>query len=86
TSGYWIEKARKRLANFKHIEFLLQKIQQANIKEGSIDCVCIHFVLHDIPKQQRKEIIGSLASKLKPGGQLAIKEPTRESHGCLQKI
>ncbi len=46
----------------------------------SFDLACIHFVLHDIDKDKRKEIINNISSKLK-NGKIFIKEPTADHRG-----
>jgi len=43
--------------------------------------VIIHFMLHDVGKSERQEVLRALARKTKTGAKLFIREPTKESHG-----
>ena len=53
--------------------------------EGRCDVVFIHFALHEVPAQERSEVMRALARKLTPGGQLLIREPTEPGHGLQQE-
>jgi hypothetical protein len=43
--------------------------------------ILIHFVLHDIEKEIRSAVIQKLASLLRNGGRLIIREPASNQHG-----
>jgi len=66
---------RKRLAKYPDVDFKLGDVAELDIPEDRYDVVVIHFVLHDIPEDQRLEKVKALASKLKKTGRIFIKEP-----------
>ena len=45
----------------------------------------MHFVLHDIKKEERKEVVEKFYSILKNGGRLFIREPIKENHGIKEE-
>ena len=81
TSKFWLSKAEERMKKFNNVELKLGDISTLDIKDSSYDVVTIHFVLHDIEPNLRKGVINTLARKLKNGGLLFIREPTKKSHG-----
>jgi len=80
-SSTWQQVAKKRLKRFSNLSFVNADIFAAGIPEGSYDVIVVHFMLHDIPRQERGGIVQELARKLKPGGYLYLSEPTVKSHG-----
>lgn len=80
-SKYWLNLAKKRLRDFKIVDFINQDIRKAEIEDNSFDIIYIYYVLHDINPDERQEIIKVMAQKLKAGARLYIEEPTKESHG-----
>jgi len=81
TSAFWLEKAKKRMKDFSNVEFVCERIEDADLPDNYFDSVFIHFVLHDIEEKYRQEIINSLAGKLKETGLIYIREPTKHDHG-----
>jgi ubiquinone/menaquinone biosynthesis C-methylase UbiE len=80
-SKTWIERAKKHLSKFSNVEFYAQDIRHWGEKEDYFDAVIIHFMLHDIDRSERQEVLRALASKMKASAKLFIREPTKESHG-----
>ena len=80
-SKYWLNLAKKRLRDFKIVDFINQDIREAEIEDNSFDIIYIYYVLHDINPNERQEIIKVMVQKLKAGARLYIEEPTKESHG-----
>lgn len=80
-SKVWIEVARKALRKYPHVDLQQGEIATLDIPDGAYDAVVVHFTLHDIPSEQRSEIVARLARKLRPGGQLFIREPMQQGHG-----
>lgn len=72
---------KKKLKKYNNVEYYLGDINKFKIKSNSYDLVIIHFVLHDVPIGERKNIIYKLSNLLKKGGKIVIKEPTKENHG-----
>ena len=80
-SKQWQAVAKKRLKEFHNIDFINSDIRSSSLPNGSFDVIVVSYVLHDIPAKERKEIVKSLASKLKPTGFIHLREPTKERHG-----
>ncbi len=78
TSEYYISKARQRLRKFDNIEFLNEDVRKTEIPGSSFDVVFIHFTFHHIAKNEKQDIMNTLASKLKKSGTVFIREPTDE--------
>jgi ubiquinone/menaquinone biosynthesis C-methylase UbiE len=80
-SKVWIGFAKRATGKFSNVDFRQGDLSGLKLKDESYDGVFIHFMLHDIPESQRSEKVGILVSKLKKGGKIYIREPTREKHG-----
>lgn len=80
-SRFWIEKAERRLSKYSNVECRAGDIRTLDLPESSFDVVSIIHTLHDIEPAQRQGITDALSRKMKPGGVLFIREPTKASHG-----
>ncbi len=80
-SSKWQEVIRKRLKHRKNIEFINSELWKADLPDSSFDVIVIHYVLHEIPLEERLPTVKELATKLKPGGFFHLKEPTKAGHG-----
>ncbi len=80
-STVFMNSVKKKMSKYPNVDFMLGDIRILDIKSGSYDMVFMHYVLHDIPEGRRQENVGMLASKLKNGGRICIREPTGEKHG-----
>ncbi len=80
-STVFMGSVKKKVSKYPNVDFMLGDIRILDIKSGSYDVVFMHYVLHDIPEGRRQENVGILASKLKNGGRICIREPTGEKHG-----
>lgn len=79
-SRCWIEKSKSRLEKTKNIVFKLCNVLDLKTKDY-FDIIAIHYVLHDITKEEIGKAINILSGSLKENGKIFIKEPTREGHG-----
>jgi len=84
-SNYWSNLAKKRLKDYKKVDFINDDIRRAEIQNDNFDIIYIYYVIHDINPQARQEIVEVIAKKLKKDGKLYIKEPTKESHGMKKE-
>ena len=80
-SKTWIERARKHISRFSKVEYSAEDIRKWDEKNNYFDAVAMHFMLHDIDKSERQEVVRALANKMKAGAKLFIREPTKECHG-----
>lgn len=80
-SRHWIAKARKRLGKYSNVECKAGDIRELDISDSSFDVISAIHVIHDIAPQERQDIVKALSRKLKEGGLLFIREPTKKSHG-----
>jgi len=85
-SQTWVERARKHLSMYSNVEFYAQDIRHWSEKEDYFDAVIIHFMLHDIDRSERQDVLRALARKMKLGAKLFIREPTKESHGMPLRV
>ncbi len=80
-SQVWLETARKELRRYAHVSFHGGTIDALGLEPAGFDLVFMHFVLHDLPADERLPVIQHLAGLLKPGGSLFLREPLNPSHG-----
>jgi len=80
-SPAWIERAKKHLSKFSNVEYYAGDIRKWEEKNNYFDAVAIHFMLHDVDKSERQEVVRALAKKMKTDAKLFIREPTKENHG-----
>ena len=84
-STTWQRVIRRQLRRFDNVDYACGHIAAVDVPDGAYDVVFIHLALHDVPAPERPEVVRALARKLKPGGQLLIREPTDPGHGLRQE-
>ncbi len=77
----WMNIAKKRLSKFPNVDFIQGDISSLDGRVEQFDIITIHFMLHDLDKGIRQEIINALSRLLKDKGRIFIREPMREGHG-----
>jgi ubiquinone/menaquinone biosynthesis C-methylase UbiE len=80
-SAAWLEEARRRLARFQNVTFLLSPASEAGLQEASFDLILAHYVLHDVDPASLPGSLKALARSLRPGGRLVAVEPVGRHHG-----
>ncbi len=80
TSAAWMDRARRRLAKAGNVHFHCGDLAGLDIPDASHDVAVIHLMLHDVPEENRHDLVSALAAKLKPSGRLAIREPIGRRH------
>lgn len=73
--------ARRRLEGRSNVEFYGMDLRQARLPGAAFDAVIVHFSLHDVAVPDRGPLVLEMARLLKPGGRLALREPSRAGHG-----
>jgi len=81
TSNFWVDKARKRLSGYSNVECLAGDIWELDIPDSTFDVISVIHVIHDIPPVERRDTVKALSRKLKAGGAIFVREPTKKSHG-----
>jgi len=81
TSNFWVDKARKRLSGYSNVECLAGDIRELDIPDSTFDVISVIHVIHDIPPVERRDTVKALSRKLKAGGAIFVREPTKKSHG-----
>lgn len=80
-SEYWTNKAKKRMKNFNHVDFLIGQLPELELKTNSFDIIYIFYTLHDVSPDLRNGIVREFYKILKEGGKIYIKEPQRKYDG-----
>ena len=75
----WMKVIRKTLQRYNNVNYHPGHITEVDMPDSYFDMVVVHFVLHDIPENERLCVLHGLARRLKPEGRLIVREP--EGHG-----
>jgi ubiquinone/menaquinone biosynthesis C-methylase UbiE len=81
TSAALMAVARKRLRRFANIDFRSGQLAEVDVEDGAFDVGVIHLMLHDVDAASRPALVSAAARKLKEGGRLLTREPTKDGHG-----
>jgi ubiquinone/menaquinone biosynthesis C-methylase UbiE len=80
-SDRYLSKARKNLRDYPNTSFYHGKLTKLDIGIGAYDAINVHFVLHDVQKENRSRLVTEMHQLLKAGGRVYVREPLKESHG-----
>jgi ubiquinone/menaquinone biosynthesis C-methylase UbiE len=80
-SDRYLSKARKNLRDYPNTTFLHGRLTKLDIEDGEYDAINVHFVLHDVVKENRAQLVDEMYRLLRPGGKVYLREPLKESHG-----
>jgi len=78
-SAIWLATARRVLRRYQNVRFVLGDIRESDLPKDSFDLVVIHWMFHDISGPDREPILRTLIALLRPGGRIAIREPSAPS-------
>lgn len=67
-SPYYLDEARRNLADWSRTEFVTAPAEDAPHPAGSFDVVTAIYLFHELPAKQRRRIAQEIARLLKPGG------------------
>lgn len=71
-SDAYVRHARHHLRRWSRVSTLVAKAESLPLADASQDAVTSVFMMHELPPQIRREMIGECARVLKPGGRLVI--------------
>jgi ubiquinone/menaquinone biosynthesis C-methylase UbiE len=74
-SRTWNAVIQKTLKRYANVDYLLGDIMTLNIPDKSFDVIVSHFVIHDIPANERQAIVNQWARISKAGGKVFLREP-----------
>jgi len=74
-SSRWLDVTRKVVDEVSKVTLLQGAIWDVPVSDESQQIVFIHFVLHDIPPEERSRVFQTLCCKLAPGGLIMLREP-----------
>lgn len=80
-SPVWQREVRRTLRGYTNVEFALGDIRELGLPEAGFDVVVMHWMFHDVPVADRRDILTELVRLLRPGGRLYTREPTRKDEG-----
>ena len=71
-SDAYIRHARGHLKRWSNVDLVIANAEAIPTKDNSCDAVTSVFMLHELPTQVRRTVIGEAARVLKPGGRLIL--------------
>ncbi len=80
-SERWSKIARGYLGELPNVEYVVGNGAQAQLVPASFDAANVHFMLHDVGAGERARLLRNVASALRPGGRLFMREPLKPPHG-----
>jgi ubiquinone/menaquinone biosynthesis C-methylase UbiE len=80
-SKRYMSRAKRNLRDYPNTTFVNGQLVHLNFPAGEYDAVNVHYVLHDVPEENREELIAEMYELLRPGGKIFLREPVKESHG-----
>jgi ubiquinone/menaquinone biosynthesis C-methylase UbiE len=69
---------RRTLRRYANVGYHLGHITRLDLPDAAYDIVVIHFVLHEVPADERPTVVEALARKLAVGERLVLREPQGE--------
>ena len=80
-SEFWMEKAKKRMAKYHNVDYLLGQLPELNLQENSFDGINVFYALHHVSPDLRDNIVAEFRRILKEDGKIYLKEPQNEDDG-----
>jgi ubiquinone/menaquinone biosynthesis C-methylase UbiE len=71
-SQAYIRHARRHLERWSHVNLVVANAETIPAQDNSCDAVTSVFMLHELPPEVRRTVIGEAARVLKPGGRLIL--------------
>jgi len=71
-SDAYLRHARRHLRRWSRVNFVVANAEAIPAADASVDAVTNIFMMHELPPQVRRAVIGEAARVLKPGGRLVM--------------
>ena len=71
-SEAYIRHARRHLRRWARVDLVVANAEAIPASDDSIDAVTSIFMVHELPPQERRVVVGECARVLKPGGRLIL--------------
>jgi ubiquinone/menaquinone biosynthesis C-methylase UbiE len=78
-SPYYLEVARENCANNPEVSFLEANGEELPFRDEYFDCVTTTFVMHELPRDVRRQVFAEMRRVLKPGGLLVVEDSAQLS-------
>jgi len=72
--------ARRRLAGFGNVQFVLADVLGNDVQVGTVDCVVCCFLLSLLPQSMQKRLFAAVRRILKPGGVVVVADSKRPAN------
>ena len=72
-SDRYLSKARKNLKDYPNISFYHGRLANLQLDYNEFDAINVHYVLHDVDKENRIKLIKEMYELLKPGGKVYLR-------------
>ena len=80
-SPIWMAEIRKVLRRYGNVDYRLGRLWELDLPAASYDLIVAHYVLHDIPAEERPRVVAELARLLRPAGRVVTRDPSASGKG-----
>jgi ubiquinone/menaquinone biosynthesis C-methylase UbiE len=80
-SPVWLAEIKKVLRRYDDVEYRLGRLWELDLPSASYDVIVAHYVLHDIPADERERVVHEFVRLLRPGGFVAARDPSQPGKG-----
>ena len=78
-SGFYVETAREHLAGTPDVNLVTENAEKLPFRDEYFDIVTSVFVLHELPRKTRRNVLAEALRVLRPGGLLVIEDSAQLS-------
>jgi ubiquinone/menaquinone biosynthesis C-methylase UbiE len=81
-SPYYVETARRRLADVPETTLLAENAEKIPFRDGWFHAVTSTYLLHELPRRERRRLVSEMARVLAPGGVLVLEDSAQRVEGA----
>jgi ubiquinone/menaquinone biosynthesis C-methylase UbiE len=85
-SPFYVEFARQRLREIRDLTVMAENAEHLPFRDGYFDIVTSVYLLHELPRNARRNVLSELLRVLKPGGLLVIEDSAQVSEGSEVQV